>query len=247
MNKFKDKVVLITGASRGIGKSLALNFSKEGANIIINYKTSKKDALDLFKEIKKNGAKNIIIKCDISKEVEVKKMIDQTIKVFGRIDILINNAGIVFDAPILEKTTQHFKKTLDVNLLGTFYCSKYCSIKMISQKNGKIINISSTSAINNFCPDIIDYDISKAGVIALTKNFAKAMAPYIQVNAIAPGWVKTDINKNLSKKFIKEEINKIYLKRFASPSEIASVALFLASDDSSYITGSVIMVDGGHD
>ncbi|MCX6745267.1 MAG: 3-oxoacyl-ACP reductase FabG [Candidatus Parcubacteria bacterium] len=247
MNQFKNKVVLITGASRGIGKSIAINFAKEGAIIAVNYNSSRNEVLKVIKEIKIDGGDGIIVRCDVSKEGEVKDMVRKTVKKFGRIDILVNNAGIVLDTPLLKRKTEQWKRTIDVNLLGTFLCCKHASVQMISQKSGKIINISSTSAINNFCPDIIDYDASKAGVIALTKDFAKEFAPYIQVNTIAPGWVATDINKNLSRSFIKKEVEKIYLKRFAKPDEIAKVVLFLASDNASYITGSTVVVDGGHD
>jgi 3-oxoacyl-[acyl-carrier protein] reductase len=247
MNQFQKKVVLITGAGRGIGKSIATNFAKEGAIIVVNYNSSRNEALKVIKEIKRNSGDGIIVKCDVSKEGEVKEMIKRTVKKFERIDILVNNAGIVIDSPLLKRKTEQWRRTIDVNLLGTFLCCKHASAQMISQKSGKIINISSTSAMNNFCSDIIDYDVSKAGVIALTKDFAKEFAPHIQVNAIAPGWVATDINKNLSRSFIKKEVEKIYLKRFARPDEIAKVVLFLASDTSSYITGSTVVVDGGHD
>jgi len=245
--RLKDKVVLITGASRGIGRATAILFAKEGAKVVVNYFASKNEAEKVVAEISKNGSEAIAVKCDVSKENEVKKMIDKTIKAFGRIDILVNNAGIVYDASIFERKMEQWNRTIDVNLTGTFLCSKYVSEKMLKSNCGKIINISSTSAIYDFSPDVIDYDASKAGIIALTKNFAKALAPKIQVNAIAPGWVDTEINKTLPKEFIKEATKKIYLKRFAKPEEIAKVILFLASDDASFITGSVLVADGGHD
>jgi 3-oxoacyl-[acyl-carrier protein] reductase len=139
-----------------------------------------------------------------------------------------------------------WKKTLDVNLLGTFICSKYASQRMLKIGGGKIINISSTNGINSFSPEAMDYDASKAGIIILTRDLAKELAPKIQVNSIAPGWVNTEINKDLPKDFIKKETEKIYLKRFANPEEIAKAILFLASDDASYITGSILKVDGGY-
>ena len=245
--KLKNKIALITGASRGIGKATALLFAKEGAKVVINYFSSKKEALSIVDEIKKMGSEAIAVKCDVSKENEVKEMINKTINTLGRIDIVVNNAGIVYDIPLFERKIEQFKKTIEINLLGTFLCSKYASEQMIKMTNGKIINISSTNAINSFSPDTIDYDASKAGIIMLTKDFAKKLAPKIQVNAIAPGWVYTDMNKNLSKEFIQKETEKIYLKRFAQPEEIAKAILFFASDDSSYITGSVMVIDGGHD
>ena len=251
--KLKNKIAIITGASRGIGKSTALLFAKEGAKIVVDYHVSniepdaEKNAFSVVEEIKKIGSEAIAIKCDVSKENEVKEMIQKTIEVFGKIDILVNNAGIVFDIPLFEKTVEQWRQTLDVNLIGTFLCSKYASEQMKKNDNGKIINISSTNGINCFSPESADYDTSKAGIINLTYNLAKELAPKIQVNTIAPGWVDTEMNKDLPKEFVKKEIEKIYLKRFAKPEEIAKTILFLASDDSSYITGSILKVDGGHD
>jgi len=245
--KFENKIVLITGASRGIGKATALLFAKEGAKVIVDYVLQKDEARSVVDEIKKIGSDAIAIECDVSKEDEVKKMFSQAVETFGRIDILVNNAGIVDDTPIFSRTTEQFLKTLEVNLVGNFLCSKYAAEQMLKNKSGKIINISSTNAINSFSPDAIDYDASKAGVITLTKDFAKELAPFVQVNAIAPGWVDTDMNKDLPKEFIDKEIKKIYSKRFAKPEEIAKAVLFLAGEDANYITGSVLVVDGGHD
>ncbi len=245
--RLENKVVIITGASKGIGKATALLFAKEGAKVVINYFSSEKQAFSVVEEIGKIGSEAIAVKCDVSKEGEVKEMIQKTINKFGKIDILVNNAGIVYDVPIFEKTVeQQWKKTLDVNLIGTFLCSKYASKYMLKNDNGKIINISSTNGINYFSPESADYDASKAGVINLTNNLAKELAPKIQVNSVAPGWVDTEMNKDLPKDFIEEEMEKIYLKRFAKPEEIAKSILFLASDDASYITGSILKVDGGY-
>jgi len=245
--KLKNKIAIITGASKGIGKSTALLFAKEGAKVVVNYFSSKKEAFSLVDEIEKIGSEAIAMKCDVSKENEVKEMIQKTIDRFGKIDILVNNAGIVFDVPFFERTVEQWKQTMDVNLLGTFLCSKYASIQMLENDAGKIVNISSTSGTTDFDPESIDYDSSKAGVVALTKNLAKELAPKIQVNSVAPGWVDTDMNKDLPKDYIKKETEKIYLKRFAKPEEIAKSILFLVSDDANYITGSILKVDGGHD
>jgi 3-oxoacyl-[acyl-carrier protein] reductase len=245
--RFKNKVVLVTGSSQGIGKATALAFAKEGADVVINYYKSKDRAETVVDEIKKIGGKSLAIRCDVSNEDQVKQMFNSIIATFRRIDILINNAGIVTDTSLFNRTVDQWKRTLEVNLIGPFLCSKYASLHMIKHKSGKIVNISSTNAINSFSPEAIDYDASKAGIITLTKDFAKELAPHIQVNAIAPGWVNTDMNKDLPPDFIEEEADKIYLKKFAEPEQIATAVLFLASNDASYITGSILVVDGGHD
>lgn len=250
--KLKNKVAIITGASRGIGKAIALLFAKEGAKVVVDYcinefePEAKENARKVLNFLEESGTEAIMVECDVSKEEEVKKLVDETIKKFGKIDILVNNAGIVYDVPIFEKTIEQWKQTLNVNLIGAFFCSKYASKKMLKNDNGKIINISSTNGINYFSPESADYDASKAGIINLTKNLAKELAPKIQVNSIAPGWVDTEMNKDLPKDFVEEEIEKIYLKRFAEPGEIAKAVLFLVSDDASYITGSILKVDGGY-
>jgi len=244
--RLKNKIALITGSSRGIGKATALLFAKEGAKVIVNYFSSEKEAFAVVDDIKKLGSDAIAIKCDVSKETDVKKMVQKIIDKFGKIDILVNNAGIVFDVPFFDRSVEQWKKTLDVNLLGTFLCSKYVSQQMLKTNGGKIINISSTNGINSFSPAAMDYDSSKAGIIILTRDLAKELAPKIQVNSIAPGWVDTEMNKDLPKDFVEEETAKIYLKRFAKPEEIAKAILFLASDEASYITGSILKVDGGY-
>ena len=173
-------------------------------------------------------------------------MIAEVIQKYGRIDILINNAGIVFDETMAEKTVEHWKRTLDVNLLGVFLCSKYASEQMLKQGGGSIVSISSSNGIDSFSVDAMDYDASKAGVNILTRGLAKELAPTIRVNAIAPGWVNTPINDDLPQDFIDEEKSKIYLERFAEPKEIANAILFFASDDGSFATGTIFKIDGGY-
>lgn len=244
--KFKDKVVLVTGGSRGIGEAISILFACEGAKVVVNYSKSEERANKVVEEIKKLGSEAISFKCDVSNEKEVKSMIDKTIKKFGRIDILINNAGIVIDVPFSERTVEQWKRTIDVNLTGTFLCSKYAGEIMKRQKSGNIITISSTNGLISTSPESIDYDATKAGIISLTKNLAEEFAPEIRVNSIAPGWVNTEMNKGLPKDFIKEEKDRTFMGRFGKPKEIASVALFLASDDASFMTGSIVVVDGGY-
>jgi 3-oxoacyl-[acyl-carrier protein] reductase len=244
--KLKNKVVLITGASRGIGKATALLFAKEGARVVVNYIKSDKKADGVVKEIIKNGGLAISAKADVSDEKQVKRMVDLVIKRFGKIDVLVNNAGIVFDVPFKERTVEQWRKTLGVNLIGTFLCSKYASKTMLKNGYGRIVNISSTNGIDSLNPESMDYDASKAGVISLTKNLATELAPNILVNAVAPGWVNTDINSGLDKKYVKSETEKILLGRFGKPEEIAKAILFLVSDDASFITGTTLVVDGGY-
>ena len=241
-----NKVVLITGASRGIGKSTAIEFAKKGYNIILNYNNSVKAAKELKLLLeKKYKIKCLAIKADITIEKEIDNMIDKAIEIFNHIDVLINNAAIAIDTIFEDKTKENFQKIIDTNLIGTFLVSKKVAKYMKEEKKGCIINISSTNGIDTNYPYSLDYDASKAGVISLTKNLAKELAPNIRVNAIAPGWVNTDMNKNLTDNFIKEEQEKILLNRFAEDYEIAKVIYFLSTEDASYINGSIIRVDGG--
>lgn len=244
--RFKNKVVLVTGSSRGIGKATALAFAGGGARVVVNYVNSKSEALAVVKKIKEFGSEALAIKCDVSNEEEVERMIKETIDAFGRLDVLVNNVGIVSDLPFFDKTVDQWRKLLGVNLIGTFLCSKYAA-PYLTKAKGRIVNISSTNAINSFSPESADYDASKAGVVVLTKNLAKQLAPDVLVNTIAPGWVDTDMNKDLPDDYVKEEMDKIYLKRWAKPEEIAEAVLFLSSNKATFITGSVLIVDGGHD
>lgn len=241
-----NKVVLITGASRGIGAATAKVFASNNFNVVINYNNSEVEALNLSKELEQNyNIKSLVIKCDVSNEAEVKNMVEKTIEIFGHIDVLVNNAGIAIDTTFEDKTVENFRRILDVNLIGTFLVSKYVSNYMLKEKKGSIINISSTNGIDTYYPYSLDYDASKAGVISLTNNLALQLSPYIRVNTVAPGWVNTEMNKELDNEYIEEENKKILLNRFGEPEEIAKVIYFLASEDASYINSSIIRVDGG--
>lgn len=241
-----NKVVLITGASRGIGAATARVFARNNYNVVINYNSSEVEAKKLSKELEQNyNIKTQIIKCDVSNEEEVKNMVEKAIEVFGHIDTLVNNAGIAIDTTFEDKTVENFRIILDVNLIGTFLVSKHVSNYMLKEKNGSIINVSSTNGIDTYYPYSLDYDASKAGVISLTNNLALEFAPYIRVNTVAPGWVNTEMNKELDKEYIEKENKKIILDRFGEPEEIAKVIYFLASEDASYINSSIIRVDGG--
>ncbi|BCS81389.1 3-oxoacyl-[acyl-carrier-protein] reductase [Anaerocellum diazotrophicum] len=245
MELLKDKVALITGASRGIGKAIALKFAQNGANVIINYSSSQSQAESLKEEIEKIGTKAIMIKCDVSNPDEVNQMFSQAEKEFGKIDILVNNAGVTKDALILRMNEEDFDKVIAINLKGAFLCARAAAKIMVKQRFGNIINISSVVGIAGNMGQA-NYAASKAGIIGLTKSLAKELASRnIRVNAIAPGFIKTDMTEVLSDKIKESMLSSIPLGRFGEADEVANVALFLASNLSSYITGQVIVVDGG--
>lgn len=241
-----ELVALVTGSNRGIGKATVEEFAKKGINVVINYCHHEDEALEFLDYIGNTyDVDCMAVKCDVSCEEEVEKMIDSVIDHFGTIDILVNNASVCKDALLLDKTVKHFRRILDVNLIGTYLCSKYVGKVMLEKKSGQIINISSTNALDTYYPESCDYDASKAGVISLTHNLAREFAPNIRVNCVCPGWVKTDMNKDLSIEQINEERKNILLGRFAEAEEIAKVISFLVSDDAEYINDSIIRVDGG--
>ena len=241
MNSRSDKmnrVVLVTGASRGLGVSIAKVFLENKDIVYVNYFRSRNKAEELGKKYELA----IPIYCDVSNEQEVKEMIEQIKKEQGHLDIIFNNAGIAKDSLVEDKTKESFTTVLQTNLIGPFLVCKYGRKIM---KKGNIINISSNTGIDAYYPYGLDYDASKAGLISLTHNLAIEYAPNIRVNAVAPGWINTDMNKELDEEFKKEECKKILLNRFAEPSEVANVVFFLASEEASYINDSIIKVDGG--
>lgn len=243
-------VALVTGSSKGIGKTCIIELAKEGYDVVINYNTSKSNALELEKYIKDNfNVKVLTIKCDVSDEENVKNMINTIINKLDSIDIVVNNAAVEINSDFYDKTKESFRKVLDTNLIGTFLVSKYASIYMLKNKFGKIINITSNNGIDKNDPNTLEYDASKAGIISLTHNLAKQLAPLINVNAIAPGWVKTakiiELDNSLNNEFIKEESKNIYLGRFAEEIDIANLVVFLASSKANYINNEIIRIDGG--
>ena len=242
---YTNRVVVVTGASRGIGRSIAIAYAKLGANVVVNYHKSDLDAEITKMAIENYGVKCLIVKGDISKEPDVLRLKEETLNAFGKVDILVNNAGIVFDAPFEEKTFQHWTKTLNTNLISVFLTAKYFSEELKKSDMPSILNISSTNGINTLYPTSMDYDASKAGIISLTNNLASQLAPNINVNCIAPGWVETSMNYSLASEFIEDEKKRIMKGRFATPEEIADVATFLTSDKARYITAQTICVDGG--
>jgi len=240
-----SKVVLVTGSNRGIGKSTIIEFAKAGLDVVINYCHHKEEAYELKEYVENNyNVRCLVVKCDVSKEDEVIEMINEIVDYFGSLDILVNNASVCKDSLLMDKDVESFRRILDVNLIGTYLCSKYAG-KVMLENGGSIINVSSTNAIDTYYPESCDYDASKAGVISLTHNLAREFSPYIRVNCVCPGWVNTDMNKELSVEQVHEEEKNILLKRFAEPEEIAKVIVFLASNKSSYVNDSIIRVDGG--
>ncbi len=241
---FNNKVVLVTGSSRSLGAQIIKDFASKGANVIIDYNKSEEKAMKLKHDLEQlYGREVLAIKCDISNEEEVIAMTDEIIEKYENIDILVNNAGICDDSLFDEKQKNTFLKVLETNVLGTYLVTKHIG-KHIN-KGGRIINIASDNGLGHGYPESCDYDASKAGVISLTHNMAKFYAPDINVNCICPGWIDTDMNKDLSD-IQRNEINKgILLERFASKKEISNVVLFLASSSASYVNDSIITVNGG--
>ena len=238
------KVVVVTGSSRGIGAATIKEFAKNGYNVVINYLNSQKEALELQKVVEKEyHVESLVIKADVSREEDVKYLVNEVIRHFNKIDILVNNAAIAIDSTLEDKTVDNFEKILSSNLLSVFLMCKYVGKEMLKNKEGSIVNISSTNALDTYYPYGMDYDASKAGVISLTHNFAVQFAPYIRVNSVAPGWVNTDQSKELEEEFYTKECERILLNRFAEPEEIAKEIRHVA--EASYINNTIIRIDGG--
>lgn len=241
----KGKNVIVTGATRGIGREIALTLAQNGANIAMNYRNLNSEVEDLINEIKSFGVNALAIKCDVSISEEVDKFVKEVKSHYNTIDILVNNAGITKDGLILRMKEEDFNDVLDVNLKGTFNTTKSVSSIMIRQKYGKIINISSVVGIAGNAGQC-NYAASKAGVIGFSKSVARELASRnINVNVVAPGYINTDMTKNLPDKVKEEIIKSIPMKKIGDPKEVANLVLFLSSNLSDYITGQVINVDGG--
>jgi 3-oxoacyl-[acyl-carrier protein] reductase len=246
MISLKDKVALITGASRGIGKATALLFAKAGCNLIINYQHNEKSALEVLSQMKKFTVKAKLFQADVSQKRKVEEMVDFTIKEFGRIDILVNNAGIWKYAAIDQMTEEQLKETTEINLYGTFYPITAVVPHMLKQKSGNIINISSTAGQRGE-PFHSPYAASKGAIISLTKSLAVELAPHnIRVNCVAPGWVDTDMSHaSLIGEDREKILSLIPMGRAGTAEEIAGSILFLASELSTFIIGEIINVNGG--
>ena len=240
-----SNVAFITGATRGIGKQIAITLAKEGYNIALNYRNENDDLKNTKKEIEDLGVKCLAVKGDVSKFEDSETMVKQIVDEFGKIDVLVNNAGITKDMLIIRMKKEDFESVIDVNLTGTFNVTKNVVQYMMKQKSGRIINISSVVGISGNAGQT-NYSASKAGIIGFSKSLAKEVGSRnILVNVVAPGFIETQMTDVL-KDNVKEEISKqIPLKRMGTTQDVANVVKFLASEDSSYITGQVIQVDGG--
>lgn len=241
----ENKVALITGAARGIGKAIAKKFAENGYNVVINYVSAKTDIKTLTKEFEDLGVKVLLVKADVSNKEEAEGLVNQTIEKFGKIDVLVNNAGITKDNLLMRMSEEDFEKVLDINLKGTFLITKFATKYMMKKRCGSIVNLASVVGVAGNAGQC-NYSASKAGVIGFTKSIAKELASRnIRANAVAPGFIKTDMTDVLSDN-VKENINsQIPLKRMGTAEEVAKLVYFLGTEESSYITGQVINVDGG--
>lgn len=247
--KLEGRVALITGSSRGIGRAIALEFAREGAKVCVNYVRSEDKAREVVEKIRSFGGEAVMVRADVSKLDDVRGLVGEVIERFGRIDILVNNAAIMMKGSIVETEDEEFYERFDrmweVNVKGVIYCCKEVIKHMIKNKYGKIINIASNAGIGTAFPGTTPYAITKAAVILLTRRLAFELGPYgINVNAIAPGMIVTDMSM-ASPEGIELAKKRSVLSKVGNPEDIAKLALFLASDESSYITGQVIVADGG--
>ncbi|MBI0578460.1 3-oxoacyl-[acyl-carrier-protein] reductase [Neobacillus cucumis] len=239
------KAVLVTGASRGIGREIALELARQGANVAVNFAGSEAKANEVVDEIKALGRDAFTVKCDVSNSEEVATMVKETVDRFGRLDILVNNAGITKDNLLMRMKEEEWDDVISINLKGVFLCTKAVTRQMMKQRYGRIINIASIVGVSGN-PGQANYVAAKAGVIGLTKTTAKELAARnITVNAIAPGFITTDMTDKLTEDIKTEMLKQIPLARFGEPKDIAKVTAFLASDDSSYMTGQTLHIDGG--
>jgi 3-oxoacyl-[acyl-carrier protein] reductase len=240
------KVAIVTGASRGIGRAVARRFATEGAKVVVNYVANEGEARKVVSDIEGLGGEAIVVRADVSKSADVKDLVDKTAGRFDRVDILVNNAGIMVSKAVLDATEDDWDRTIDINLKGAYLCSKAVAPLMVEQKYGRIINMSSNSGL--YHPSAMrftEYVVSKAGMNGLTKALALAWGPYITVNAICPGWIKTEMVEGTDPAVEKRILDETALGRWGTPDEVAGAAVFLASKEADFITGELLIVAGG--
>ena len=244
--RLAGKVAIVTGASRGIGRAVAERFAADGAAVVVNYTQGAKNAADVVASIEAAGGTAIAVKADVSRSADVKSLVKQTLDTFGRVDILVNNAGVMIAKGVLETDEDDWDRTIDVNLKGAYLCSKEVALVMIRQGDGSIINMSSNSGL--YHPSAMrftEYVVSKAGMNGLTKAMALAFGPQIRVNAICPGWIRTDMVEEIDPVTQQRILDETALNRWGTPNDVAASAAFLASDEASFITGELLIVAGG--
>ena len=244
--QLEGKVALVTGASRGIGRAIAERFSAEGARVAVNYVAGSSKAEAVVEAITARGGEAISVQADVSRADDVRDLVSATLDRFGRIDILVNNAGIMVTKGVLETTEDEWDRTIDINLKGAYLCSKAVAPIMIGQQGGTIVNMSSNSGL--YHPSAMrftEYVVSKAGINGLTKAMALALGPYVTVNAICPGWIRTDMLEMIDEDVQQRILDETALHRWGTPDDIAASAVFLASADASFITGELLIVAGG--
>lgn len=239
------KTAVITGGVRGIGRAIALKLAHSGTSLIVNYNSNKEAAQSLFQEVNSLGGRIVIIQGDVSNSENARKIIDSALEHYQGLDILVNNAGINRDNLLIRMKEEEFQKVIETNLMGTFYCTKYASKIMIKARQGKIVNISSVVGIGGNIGQT-NYAASKAGIIGFTKSVAKELATRnITVNAVAPGFIKTDMTDKLSEEQKRNILSRIPMARFGFPEDVANMVHFLVSDEANYITGQIFRIDGG--
>jgi len=245
-NRLTGKVAIVTGASRGIGRAIALRFAEEGARIVVNYRDRTAEADAVVDAIRQAGGEALAIAADVSRGADVRRLVDATVDRFGRIDVLVNDAGVMVAKGLFETTEDDWDQTIDVNLKGAYLCSKAVAPVMIDQTGGTIINISSNSGL--YHPSAMrftEYVVSKAGLNGLTKAMALALGPYVTVNAICPGWIRTDMVEAIEPEVQQRILDETALHRWGTPDDVASSAVFLASGEAAFITGELLIVAGG--